>query len=489
MGAELDPLPPSQNRPDTCSDTPTSTTGPHTDSKRAQRGQTVEAYEESVRPAAEPFVPMCPTTRARTSTPLPADKVTRALDAIDRLGHAMALHREQVSMNYLENIRRYLLATGSDGALAMSRSEFTSIASGQITSSFATVPAQLAVDHGLERLAGAAAKGLGILGGVVLGILYETLKELIFDPTGKALRAAFNAGHAAGVEKMAATSRETVRARLSAFTKDALLLSELRGAVTFASSAEALDGLCQWVDKEIPPLCLPVVELSLYQRMLETWVLQRAGDEEDANKHTDGAVYDKAHKHLAPSGNLARRDLFIHQTRFELGRLGIDAEPTLALWQTLVDVQPDADPARTLAALGPLRIDTTRFANPDRFIRTIRETDGRFALAPTHLNHVMDSDEVAETERNGIPRMHGLVGGNISAMLKGDLKNAQALQHTLRTGGLRLSIELDLTDADGAIFVDHFRYRIVGLRHREDGAPESPQDLPIRSTEWTDSPD
>jgi hypothetical protein len=489
MAAEYEPQPPSQDPQNTCTDTPTPTTGPHTDSRRAQRGQTVEAYEESVRPAAEPFVPMCPTTRARTTTPLPADKVTRALDAIDRLGHAMALHREQVSMNYLENIRRYLLATGSDGALAMSRSEFTSIASGQITSSFATVPAQLAVDHGLERLAGAAAKGLGILGGVVLGILYETLKELIFDPTGKALRAAFNAGHAAGVEKMAATSRETVRARLSAFTKDALLLSELRSAVTFASSAEALDGLCQWVDKEVPPLCVPVVDLSLYQRMLETWVLQRAGDEEDANKHTDGAVYDKAHKHLAPSGNLARRDLFIHQTRFELGRLGVDAEPTLALWQTLVDVQPDADPTRTLAALGPLRIDTTRFANPDRFIRTIRESEGRYALAPTHLNQLMDTDDITRIEKEGIPNLGGLGGGLYTACVESDVKASRTLQHTLRTGGLRLSIELDLTDADGAIFVHRYKYRIAGLRHKEDGTPDNERDIPIRSKEWTDTPD
>lgn len=91
MAAEFEPQPPSQDQQNTCTPTATPTTGPNTDSRRAPRGQTVEAYEESVRPAAEPFVPMCPTTRARTTTPLPADTVMKALDAIDRLGHAMAL--------------------------------------------------------------------------------------------------------------------------------------------------------------------------------------------------------------------------------------------------------------------------------------------------------------------------------------------------------------------------------------------------------------
>lgn len=489
MAAEFEPQPPSQSQQNTCTPTPTPKSEHNTDPKRAPRGQTVEAYEESVRPAAEPFVPMCPTTRARTTTPLPADKVTRALDAIDRLGHAMALQRELVSLNTLDNIRRYLLATGADGALAMSRTRFTSMAMKATIKTLGTYHPKVALESGLSRALGALSTGTKLVGGFVLGLVYDVLVDLIFDPSGKALRKAFKAGHDAGVQQMAGFAQAAVKSRLEAYGKDSMLLSELRGAVALASSAEVLDGLSQWVDKEVPPLCVPIVDHSLYQRMLETWVLQRAGDEEDANKHTDGAIYDKVHDLLAPSGNLARRDLFIHQTRFELGRLGIDAEPTLALWQTLLDAQPDADPARTLAALGPLRIDTTRIANPDRFIRTIRESKGRYALAPTHLNLLMDSDEIGKAEEQTAPNFGGLVGALQSQMHESDLKNSKALQHTLRTGGLRLSIELDLTDADGAIFVDRYKYRITGMRHDDYGKPKFEDDIPVRRTEWTDTPD
>lgn len=310
------------------------------------------------------------------------------------------------------------------------------------------------------------------------------LVDLIFDPTGKALRKAFKAGHDAGVQQMAGFAQAAVQSRLEAYGKDSMLLSELRGAVALASSAEVLDGLSQWVEKEVPPLCVPIVDHSLYQRMLETWVLQRAGDEEDANKHTDGAVYDKAHDLLAPSGNLARRDLFIHQTRFELGRLGIDAEPTLALWQTLLDAQPHADPARTLAALGPLRIDTTRIANPDRFIRTIRDTDGSDALTRIPLDLLFDSEEIKGHEKNGLPSRDSQVG----SLLHRGIDHSRQLHQTLLTGGVRLTLQLELTEADGAIYVDHYHYALVGLRHEANGKPKHLNDAPIWRTEWTDSP-
>lgn len=353
----------------------------------------------------------------------------------------------------------------------------------------ATYHPKVALESGLSRALGALSTGTKLVGGFVLGLVYDVLVDLIFDPTGKALRKAFKAGHDAGVQQMAGFAQAAVKSRLEAYGKDSMLLSELRTQATLAPSSELLDGLTVWLDGQIPPLCLPVVDDSLYQQMLEAWVLQRAGNEEDANKHTDSDTYDEAHAKLATDGDLARRDLFIHQTRFELGRLGVDAEPTLALWQTLIDAQPDADPARTLAALGPLRIDTTRFANPDRFIRTIRETDGRYALALTHLEWLMDSSEITRTEQEGIPNMGGLGGGLYTALAESDLKASTTLQHTLRTGGLRLSIELDLTNADGAIFVDRYKYRITGMRHADDGKPQLEDDIPVRRTEWTDTPD
>lgn len=97
--------------------------------------------------------------------------------------------------------------------------------------------------------------------------------------------------------------------------------------------------------QQIPGLVAPHVDMSLYEGLLEQWVLQRAGDEEDGNKDTDPEAYAKAHERFAPDGNLARKDLFIHQCQLALGRFGIDTSTPVQAMRTRLDgLRPESEP-------------------------------------------------------------------------------------------------------------------------------------------------
>lgn len=453
------------------------------------RGMNFADGEAALRPTQN-FVPQCEATTTPAAA-LPPDLVHQAHAAVSRLSEAMALHRELVAANYLENLRKYLKATGTDGALAISKTSFTGIASKGTTKTMLSLPAKLRVDRALDGLFGSLSLGTKVLGGIVLGFLYDALVELLFDPTGKKLRAAFKAGHDAGVDAMAHVARNAMTMRLAAHGRDAMLLDELRRSIVFAHSPETLAGLEDWVATQIPPLLMPIHDDSLFEGMLETWVLQRAGDEEDANKHTDSDTYDAAHERFATDGNLARRDLFIHQCRFELGRLGVDAEPSLSLWQKQLTSQPPTrKTGEVVKALGPLRFQTTRFADPGRFIRTIRDTKGEnaFIFSAPMFESLFDPEELAQAEQEKLPE-GGLQSAGYAAFMRHNIDRSTRILHTLGTGGLKLTCDVELTDADGAIYVDRYKYRLEGLRHREDGWARDREDINMRNTEWTDSPD
>lgn len=234
---------------------------------------------------------------------------------------------------------------------------------------------------------------------------------------------------------------------------------------------------------------MPVHDLSLYEQMLATWTLQRAGDEEDANKHTDGAAYEEAHKKLATDGNLARRDLFIHQCRFEFGRLGVDAEGTLASWSKKLAAQPrELELEEVIGRLGPLYLQTDRFTKPDRLSAYLGE---RFAW-DDELD-LMPSEEEIESKLlnesmlsfNPDPESQRFVGRA--------KKNTPRFERMVASGGVRLACEVKVTDADGAIFVDEYQYRLWGTRHDAEGLPRSrgPDNLDTKAPTrtWTDSPD
>jgi hypothetical protein len=343
-----------------------------------------------------------------------------------------------------------------------------------------------------------------------LSVLYDLVSEWLFDPTGKALRAAYRAGNANGVDAMFMATVSTLVAQARQQEEHDLLTSELRRSARFATSDAAVAGVAAWADEQSQALRASVADSALYDALIETWLLQRAGDEEGANKDTDPEAYDAVHKKFATDGNLARRDLFIHQCRFELGRLGVDAEPTLNAWAKRLEAQPKDLPLDVvIARLGPLTVETNRFERPERLAHYVGERfawDEEFDLMPSDeqlLEHQRDrggggisipvggaaSGFAHGAQRGARNRQHQ----EREALLTRAADNTQRFQLTAKTGGVRLRCAVDLSEDDGAIYVDEYRYHIQGTRHTAEGQPREQRSVgsqdarvPVRS--WSDSP-
>lgn len=462
--------------------------GPSSDPARSSPGGPID---ESVAPT--PFVPLCkePIEPERGgTTPTRAD-IARTHGVVKELRAAMSSHRVFLYLNYLENIRRYLAATGGDGGLALSKTDFSALGEKTVKKTIFTLPAKLPMDKFLSSAMPAIATGAKLVGGAILGFLYDALVEILFDPTGKALRAAFRAGHKAGVTAMAEQAVAGLQAQIAKEGQDNMLLDELEQAALFAGSRSELEGLEIWVRQQVPILLMPVHDLSLYEKMLETWVLQRAEDEEDANKHTDAVAYDEAHKKFATDGNLARRDLFIHQCRFEFGRLGVDAEGTLASWSKRLAAEPrELELEEIIGRLGPLYLQTDRFTKPDRLSAYLGEHfawDDEFDLMPSE-ERVADLEQ--QMSESSMKEMAAHADG-LPQHLARAKKNTPRFERMVASGGVRLACEVKVTQADGAIYVDEYQYRLWGTRHDAKGNPlksGTSQDTKAPTRSWTDSP-
>ncbi len=331
----------------------------------------------------------------------------------------------------------------------------------------------------IRRLTG---QGLSIFGkalnGLMVGMLYDFVVELLFDPTGKKLREAYRAGARAGADAVAHAAQAALATVARDLGEDKLLLDELGRAITRAGSRGALFGLVEWMKLERAALSIPVVDDSLYRGLIEAWVLQRAGDEEDGNKHTDPEAYAAAHDKLAPDGNLARRDLFIHQCRFAFARLGLDTDRQLMVWEDAIRADPGVSEDELIQRLGPLHFEVERFADPTRFVDTMAEMGGPFDLEMPLIADAASTRERLRAE-----------GGPVEAMLGPVADYTTAVEDCVRSGGVRLRCAVELTSADGAVFVDTFRYRMWGARHKADGEPLDPGMPWIAPRAWTDSPD
>jgi len=431
--------------------------------------------------------------------------------AIDALAKSMAFHREQIAVNHLENIRRYLKETGGDGAIAITKGALVAKVVGSAQKSFITTITKMKLDQALSaKLGSLATKALGVYVSMGLSVLYDLVSEWLFDPTGKALRAAFRAGNATGVDAMFMATVSTLVAQARQKGEHDLLTSELRRSARYATSDDAVAGVAGWADEQSQGLRASVADSALYDALIETWLLQRAGDEESGNKDTDPEAYDAVHKKFATDGNLARRDLFIHQCRFELGRLGVDAEPTLNAWSKRLATQPQDLPLDVvIARLGPLVFETDQFERPDRLAHYVGE---RFAW-DEDLDLMPSAEQLVEHQRNrGGSGISISVGGAPSGFAQGAQRgerkrqhqereglltraadNTQRFQLTAKTGGVRLECAVDLTEDDGAIYVEEYRYHLKGTRHNAEGQPREQssvgrQDARVPTRSWSDSP-
>ena len=424
-----------------------------------------------------PFVEACDAPPNADGEAAAVDDRIAVQQLVNELGRALNQRRINLASNYIENIRRYTAETGADGGLALARAGFVALAAKGAIKTAVTTPPKTGLEQLFKRWTGSELSVVGkAFNSFLVGLIFDVLVDLLFDPTGKALRAAYRKGAEAGANTVAGAAQQALADLSRGAAEDQVLLDELTRAIQGMTTRQDLQGIAEWMRAQVATLAVPVADYSLYEGMLETWVLQRAGDEEDGNKHTDSEAYDAAHDKLAPDGDLARRDLFIHQSRYAFGRLGIDGEPTLALWQRRLNANAGVPAEEAIAGMGPLRLEVTQFANPQRLVQTLVAESTADLMLMLTADLASARKHVAE-EEPGWP------------VIKDITDYTERFLATAASGGIVFSCDVDLTEADGAIFVNRFAYRMGGARHKSNGEPNNKHDAPIPPCDWTDSPD
>lgn len=224
----------------------------------------------------------------------------------------------------------------------------------------------------------------------------------------------------------------------------------LRDTIDAADNSATLHDIEQWIEAEsavIPTNSLKN-DYTYRDRLLDDWVLQHAGDEEDPNKETNEVAWDDAREkrhNLKPNDNFRPvRDLFIHQARYEWGRMGLDLGPTRDFASKLGKLYSQ-EPASVVKA----------FHGSKQLWREARDL--------------------------------GLLTSHVHGKFRERWRRCGAspcLGDTLAAGRFWLYCTLNLTDADGSVYVDRYDYALI----LDPDDSEGPTPSHERFAEWTESP-
>ena len=321
------------------------------------------------------------------------------------------------------NWTKYIGATGGNYYVAWTEGQFTNAVTSLIGAVVGT-GLTMAATAGIGALIGTAvAPGIGTVVGAAVGFLVS----LIIGGIMTAL------GNDASMATVDATLRQAASEIVE--TTDQFggqydstvqgVRSERDSAVAGVEAAQSTEALAQWetwVDGEtaLVQTPVPVTDETLYQGLLADWVLQHAGDEEDQNKETNSASYDKNREAVfgvAANDNLVRKDLFAHQAKYEWGRLGV----------------VDGGAGRLLANEARIRGRSMSAA----------AIDNKYSGETFTFRGTNNADAT-------IAKIEDDFGGEMAP---------QAHQQ-IRDNDFTLTCTLDLTNWDGSVYVDHFNYFI-----------------------------
>lgn len=320
------------------------------------------------------------------------------------------------------NWTKYIGATGGNYYVAWTEGQFTNA----VTSLVGTVVGTglgLAAGAGLGALIGSAVPGLGTVVGAAVGFLVSLIIGGIMTALGNdASMATVDATLRQAASEIVETTGQFAGQYDSTLQGVRSERDSAVAGVEAATSTEALSQWETWVDGEtaLVQTSVPVTDESLYQGLLADWVLQHAGDEEDQNKETNSASYDKNREAVfgvAANDNLVRKDLFAHQAKYEWGRLGV----------------VDGGAGRLLANEARVRGRHMSAAAIDS-----KYSGESFTFRGTNN---------AEAT---IAKIEDDFGGEMAP---------QARQQ-IRDDDFTLTCTLDLTNWDGSVYVDHFNYFI-----------------------------
>ena len=209
--------------------------------------------------------------------------------------------REWLSGNW----QTFLGFTSGNPLLGWHEGVLYSVASNTIGNFLSKVPEEFA-KKGAQKLAfgltgaavGSLLPGVGTVVGFVVGVLVETAIGVIFD---------FISGKKEMGEVAAKTSRMTagqIEAKSMSFSKEAKkgfnkinnLFDGIQRNLTSTTSQDRVDEIREWAltDKKNIKQSPPHSDRSLFQVMIHDWILEHAGDEEDPGKLTPEAQWREA---------------------------------------------------------------------------------------------------------------------------------------------------------------------------------------------------
>ncbi|MGK0360430.1 MAG: hypothetical protein ACI9U2_002743 [Bradymonadia bacterium] len=168
------------------------------------------------------------------------------------------------------------------------------------------------------------------------------------------------------------------------------VVAEVQGATTKAE----IDRIETAVDGDIQAVNTPVstADRGLYTALMQDWVLQHAGHEEGGNKETNAASYGANREEMTgvePGDNLARRDLFLHQCKYEWARMGLDADWAVAELERRL---PSGDGENVDEEMSNTPVVFTSVEHPEAMITKVAADFGRGPLAAKAEDQIRNND-------------------------------------------------------------------------------------------------
>lgn len=293
--------------------------------------------------------PGAPAAGAAAATPVDKTAAQNALlDYRERAGSFITGNHNWLTQNWTY----YLSRTTQNPMLGWADGTAASVVSNAL-GNLLTELGQNLIKRGSAAAAGALvgsaiAPGAGTVIGFVVGVLVESAASMIFEAlTGKSdAAAAANAASRRTGDLIQAQYGNLATANANANAELNAGYRSTQTALTNATDQTAVDRIRDWANSEKAKVehPAPIADRSLAQQMIREWVLEHAGDEEDANSSTDETEWEAARDEAFGEGDLDyHREIFAYQTRHEWGKAGLNVAQAQAIIDDVMAMRRGAD--------------------------------------------------------------------------------------------------------------------------------------------------
>ena len=239
----------------------------------------------------------------------------------------------------------------------------------------------------------------------------------------------------------------------------------IKASIASATNPAMLAEIVGWCGGEVGRCRAESAEMgkdwSLFRSLRDAWVLQTAGDEEDHGKDVNPGKYGRARadstaetgRAVEPGDNWARRDLFVHQTDYEWGKLGLGRAQQVQALRALEARHTGTPEALADAATGLKRFD--QVSAPVAMLTYLAERGEVPAPGVLRIPQTKDGapqvDERGEQLHDETTTMEPLANGS---------PRARRILRAVMANKVTVDCDLAVTSADGAVFVKGYDYRM-----------------------------